>query len=169
MQRFTEPLNGLLDAEQMAQVCQRLREQGKKIVFTNGCFDIIHRGHVEYLQFARKQGDLLIVGLNSDLSVKRNKGPLRPINSELDRACVLLALKAVDYVVIYDDEEPRPLIAKLLPHVLVKGEDWAHYVSGRDIVEANGGQVVLAPLVQGRSTTSMIEKIIRVYSESPSS
>src|SRR6266700_1313758 len=125
----------------------------KKLVFTNGCFDILHRGHVTYLTFARNQGDALGVGVNSDASVKRNKGDGRPINNQDDRAYVLASLKAVDYVVIFDEDEPKDLIAQILPHVLVKGKDWAHYVSGREVVEASGGKVVLAVLVEGRSTS----------------
>ena len=114
-----------------------------------------------YLEFARAQGDALIVGLNSDSSVLRNKGPGRPINNEMDRAVVLSALRAVDGVVIFDEDEPRTLIEAILPHVLVKGHDWAHYVSGREIVEASGGRVVLAELCQGHSTTNTIERILR--------
>lgn len=136
-----------------------LAAAGRRLVFTNGCFDILHRGHVTYLEFARAQGDALIVGLNSDASVRRNKGPTRPINTQADRAFVLSALRAVDAVVIFDEDEPRDLIAQVLPHVLVKGSDWAHYVSGRDIVEANGGCVVLADLVAGHSTTATVQRI----------
>ena len=132
-------------------------------MFTNGCFDILHRGHVDYLEFARAQGDALVVGLNSDASVRRNKGDKRPINLEEDRAFILRALRAVDYVVIFDDDEPRALIGRILPDVLVKGKDWSHYVSGRDIVEANGGRVVLADLVEGRSTSSTIDRILSAY------
>lgn len=139
----------------------RLDASGLKLVFSNGCFDILHRGHVEYLEFARAQGDALIVGLNSDSSVSRLKGPGRPINTQADRAAVLSALRAVDGVIIFDEDEPRALIAAILPHVLVKGQDWAHYVSGREIVEANGGRVVLAELSQGHSTTNTIERILR--------
>ena len=136
---------------------------GKQLAFTNGCFDILHRGHVTYIGFAREQGDALCVGLNSDASVKRNKGPSRPINPEEDRAFVLAALAAVDCVVLFDEDEPRDLIAKILPQVLIKGKDWAHYVSGRDVVEANGGHVVLAEMVEGRSTTGTIERVLQVY------
>lgn len=139
---------------------EKMRGDDKTLVFTNGCFDILHAGHVDYLAFSRKQGDALVVGLNSDASVKRNKGDDRPINSEDDRAYVLAALESVDYVVIFDDDEPKKIIAEIIPDVLVKGEDWAHYVSGREIVEANGGKVVLAKMVEGRSTTSTIEKIL---------
>jgi rfaE bifunctional protein nucleotidyltransferase chain/domain len=139
----------------------RLHATGRKLVFSNGCFDILHRGHVQYLEFARAQGDALIVGLNSDSSVLRLKGPGRPINTASDRAAVLSALRAVDGVVIFDEDEPRALIEAILPHVLVKGHDWAHYVSGREIVEANGGRVVLAEFSQGHSTTNTIERILR--------
>ncbi len=136
----------------------RLRERGESLVFTNGCFDIVHEGHVTYLTFARHQGDRLVVGLNSDDSVRRAKGPKRPVNVQRARALVLAALEMVDYVVVFDQDEPRDLIAELVPDVLVKGSDWAHYVSGRDVVEANGGRVVLADLVPGVSTTEILEK-----------
>lgn len=142
---------------------ERLSDENRKLVFTNGAFDILHAGHVTYLNFARAQGDALVVGLNSDSSVKRYKGDKRPVNSERDRALVLAALECVDYVVIFDEDEPKELIAAMLPDVLVKGADWAHYVSGRDIVEANGGRVVLANMVEGRSTTNTISRIIEAY------
>ena len=145
----------------------RLHAAGKKLVFTNGCFDILHRGHVAYMAFARAQGDALCVGLNSDASVRRAKGPNRPINPEDDRAIVLGSLRAVDFVVLFDADEPKELIAQILPHVLVKGRDWAHYVSGRDVVEANGGKVVLADMVEGRSTTGTIERVLAVYGPKP--
>lgn len=144
---------------------RKLRDQldaaGRKLVFSNGCFDILHRGHVQYLEFARAQGDALIVGLNSDSSVRRIKGPGRPINGDRDRAAVLSALRSVDGVVIFDEDEPRTLIEAILPHVLVKGHDWAHYVSGREVVEAHGGRVVLAEFSEGHSTTNTIERILR--------
>ena len=142
------------------------RATGKRIVFTNGAFDILHIGHVTYLNFARRQGDALIVGLNSDASVKRYKGENRPIVPEQERALMLASLECVDYVVIFDEDEPRDLIAELLPTVLVKGKDWAHYVSGRDVVEGNGGEVVLADFVDGRSTTDVISKVVEVYGPS---
>jgi len=113
---------------------------------------------VTYLEFARAQGDALVVGLNSDASVRRLKGPTRPVNNEGDRAFVLCGLRAVDAVVVFDEDEPRDLIAAIEPDVLVKGKDWAHYVSGGDVVEARGGRVVLADMVEGYSTTSTIEK-----------
>jgi rfaE bifunctional protein nucleotidyltransferase chain/domain len=147
----------------------RLQAGGKPLAFTNGCFDILHRGHVTYLQFAREQAGALCVGLNSDASVKRNKGEKRPVNSEADRAFVLASLAAVDCVVIFDENEPRDLIAQIIPQVLIKGRDWAHYVSGRDVVEANGGKVVLADLVEGKSTTGTIEKVLQAYGASTES
>lgn len=152
---------GLMTASAARALRDRLQEEGKKLVFTNGSFDILHRGHVTYLGFAREQGDALIVGLNSDASVRRYKGPTRPVNGEEDRAFVLSALRAVDGVVIFEEDEPKDLIAAILPHVLVKGSDWAHYVSGREIVEANGGKVVLADMVEGRSTTNVIKQILK--------
>ncbi len=153
----------ILSREQMRVERQRLQAAGRKVVFTNGCFDIVHAGHIAYLGFARAQGDVLILGLNSDASVRRIKGIQRPIVGQNDRARVLAALEMIDYVVIFDEDEPAALIAELLPDVLVKAEDWAHYVSGRDVVERNGGRVVLAPLVPGLSTSDIIRKIIAVY------
>ena len=153
----------IVSRDQMVMIREQLRQDGKNVVFTNGCFDIMHAGHVSYLRFARKQGDVLILGLNSDASVRRNKGDKRPIISEQNRAEVLAALEIIDYVVMFDDDEPAALIGDILPDVLVKAEDWAHYVSGRDVVEKHGGKVVLAPLVEGLSTTAIIEKIIEVY------
>jgi len=153
----------ILTINEMRVERDRLVADGKKLVFTNGCFDILHRGHVTYLTFARNQGDALVVGLNTDASVKNNKGDGRPINHEEDRAFVLGSLRAVDYVVLFGEKEPKEIIAKILPQVLVKGSDWAHYVSGREVVEAHGGKVVLADMVDGRSTTGTIEKILKVY------
>jgi rfaE bifunctional protein nucleotidyltransferase chain/domain len=151
----------ILSAEEARKLRDRLDAAGRKLVFSNGCFDILHRGHVQYLDFARAQGDALVIGLNSDSSVLRIKGPGRPINTESDRAAVLAALRAVDGVVVFDEDEPRALIEAILPHILVKGHDWAHYVSGRDIVEAHGGRVVLAEFSAGHSTTTTIERILR--------
>jgi rfaE bifunctional protein nucleotidyltransferase chain/domain len=149
----------ILSQDEMIAKRKELRDQGMTLVFTNGCFDILHPGHIDYLAFARSQGDALVIGVNSDASVQRNKGPERPIVQEYDRLRVLAALEAVDYVVLFDEDEPADLIAKIIPDILVKGEDWAHYVSGREVVEANGGKVVLAPLVAGRSSTNIIERI----------
>jgi rfaE bifunctional protein nucleotidyltransferase chain/domain len=129
------------------------------VVFTNGCFDILHRGHVEYLTHARSLGDRLVVGLNSDDSVRRLKGASRPVNSQEDRAIVLAALQAVDAVVLFGDDTPRDLIAALLPDVLVKGGDYRpDEIVGAEQVVAAGGRVVVSPLVPGRSTSGLIER-----------
>ena len=156
----TEFEGKILGAAAMRAERDRLRAEGKTLVFTNGCFDILHAGHVTYLQFARAQGDALCIGLNSDASVRRNKGPTRPVVSEENRAKLLACLRFVDYVVVFDEDEPKDLVAKILPDVLVKGKDWAHYVSGREVVEANGGRVVLADLVPGLSTSAIVAKIL---------
>jgi D-glycero-beta-D-manno-heptose 1-phosphate adenylyltransferase len=150
----------ILTLDQMVRERKRLMKLGRKLVFTNGCFDIIHAGHVDYLAFARSQGDALVVGLNSDASVRRNKGPSRPVVKQADRAKVMAALEDVDYVIIFGQNEPASVIAKIIPDVLVKGEDWAHYVSGRETVERHGGKVVLARFLKGRSTTNIIKRII---------
>jgi D-beta-D-heptose 7-phosphate kinase/D-beta-D-heptose 1-phosphate adenosyltransferase len=155
----------ILSIPEMRAERDRLVAEGKELVFTNGCFDILHRGHVAYLNFARNQGDALVVALNTDASVKSNKGDNRPINNEEDRAYIIGSLRAVDYIVYFEDKEPKDVVAQILPQVLVKGHDWAHYVSGREVVEANGGRVVLADLVEGRSTTRTIERILTVYNK----
>ncbi|MDI6774693.1 MAG: D-glycero-beta-D-manno-heptose 1-phosphate adenylyltransferase [Verrucomicrobiota bacterium] len=152
----------VLSRKVMAAERKRLRKLGKTVVFTNGCFDILHTGHLDYLQFAREQGDVLVLGLNSDASVRRNKGSNRPIVPQAERARMLAGLEAVDYVVIFQEDDPKKLLAEILPDVLVKGEDWRHYVAGREIVEAYGGRVVLAPLTVGKSTTRIIEKIVEM-------
>src|SRR6478735_9433553 len=136
------------------------KNEGKRIVFTNGCFDIIHKGHVTYLNEAKKLGDLLVVGLNSDASVKRLKGPERPINNELDRQYVMSQLKPVDFVEIFTEDTPLNLILKIQPKVLVKGGDWKieQIVGGKEVI-ANGGDVFSLHFVDGYSTTSIIHKI----------
>ncbi len=144
---------------QAVEFRRRLADEGRVVVFTNGTFDLLHPGHLKVLEAARREGDALIVGVNSDASVRRYKGPHRPIWPERVRAEMLAALEVVDAVVMFDEDEPRELIAALQPDVLVKGADWARYVSGRDIVEACGGRVVLVPLEPGWSTTALIEKI----------
>ena len=137
------------------------RSRGQTIVFTNGCFDVIHRGHIDYLRFCKAQGDMVVVGLNSDSSVRALKGPERPINSQFDRAAVLSGLETVDFITIFDDPSVLGLIKKVKPDVLVKGADWGSKegVVGADFVESYGGKVLLAPLVQGKSSTLTIEKI----------
>lgn len=142
-----------------------LRANGKVIAFTNGCFDVLHAGHVRYLAAAKREGDVLVVGLNSDQSVRRIKGEGRPVNPQDDRAEVLASMASVDFVCIFDEDTPLALIQAVQPDVIVKGEDWAEKgVVGREIVEARGGRVVLAPLLEGRSTTSIVEKIRRTPS-----
>ena len=139
-----------------------LRDQRKTVVFTNGVFDLLHVGHLRYLQQARALGDALIVGINSDRSVRAIKGPSRPVTPEHERAEILAALECVDAVVVFDEETPHDLIAALLPDVLVKGADWAaDAIVGRDVVEARGGRVVRVPIEAGHSTSALVEKIRR--------
>jgi D-beta-D-heptose 7-phosphate kinase/D-beta-D-heptose 1-phosphate adenosyltransferase len=141
-----------------------LRAAGKRIVFTNGCFDIIHTGHTRYLAIARSLGDVLVVAVNSDSSVRTIKGEKRPINSQAERAEALAALAAVDYVTIFDEADPYRVIQELQPDVLVKGGDWpVEKIIGRDVVEARGGRVVNVPFVEGQSTTGIIERILQKY------
>ena len=144
------------------RLVERLRTQRKTIVFANGVFDLLHPGHVRYLRHARSLGDALIVGVNSDRSVRGNRGSGRPITPEAERAEILAALDCVDGVVVFDDATPFALIQALQPDVLVKGADWAEdAIVGRDIVEARGGKVVRAPIEAGYSTTAIIEKIAK--------
>jgi D-beta-D-heptose 7-phosphate kinase/D-beta-D-heptose 1-phosphate adenosyltransferase len=147
---------------ELARERARWRDDGTRVVFTNGCFDLLHPGHVRLLEAARAEGDLLVVGLNSDASVARLKGEGRPLLPEAERAETLLALEAVDRVVIYDEDTPLAVIASLLPDVLVKGADWElGSIVGREEVEAAGGRVVRVELVPGRSTTGLVERIRR--------
>jgi D-beta-D-heptose 7-phosphate kinase/D-beta-D-heptose 1-phosphate adenosyltransferase len=138
----------------------RWKAEGKKVVFTNGCYDLLHPGHIRLLEGARSLGDVLILALNSDASVARLKGPSRPLLSEGRRARLALQLAAVDVVVFFEEDTPRELIAAVLPDVLVKGADWSHFVAGREEVEAAGGEVRLLPLEPGCSTTNLEEKIL---------
>jgi rfaE bifunctional protein nucleotidyltransferase chain/domain len=145
--------------DELNSIINSLKSQGKKIVFTNGVFDIVHRGHVEYLNEAKSLGDVLIVGLNSDSSVKRIKGEDRPVNSENDRAFVLVNLKAVDYIIIFEEDTPQNLIKAVIPDVLVKGGDWEPAdIVGSDIVLDSGGEVLSLKYVNGYSTTEIIKK-----------
>jgi rfaE bifunctional protein nucleotidyltransferase chain/domain len=139
---------------------QQWRAEGKRVVFTNGCYDILHPGHVRLLERARSLGDVLILALNTDASVQRLKGPTRPFFSERQRAELACHLEAVDAVVLFDEDTPRELIAAVLPEVLVKGADWAHFIAGREEVEAAGGEVHALPLEPGFSTTDIAEKIL---------
>jgi rfaE bifunctional protein nucleotidyltransferase chain/domain len=152
----------ILDATALRAFVDEARSAGRRIVFTNGVFDILHPGHVRYLQAARRHGDLLIVGLNSDASVRRTKGPARPINPEEERAELLAALACVDAVSVFDEDTPAAIIRRVQPDVLVKGADWpADQIVGRDIVEARGGSVILEAVAPGYSTTTIVEKVIR--------
>jgi D-beta-D-heptose 7-phosphate kinase/D-beta-D-heptose 1-phosphate adenosyltransferase len=142
----------------------RHRASGKRIVFTNGCFDLIHLGHIKYFQFARQQGDLLVVGVNTDASIQRLKGPKRPIVSEVDRLCVLEELESIDYLIAFDEDTPLNLITAIKPDVLVKGADYKkEQVVGWDLVESYGGSIALAPLIDGRSTSNVIARILEAY------
>lgn len=147
------------DHARVSELVATLREVGQRVVFTNGVFDILHAGHVTYLEQARALGDTLVVGLNTDASVRRLKGPERPINTEADRACVLAALRAVDHVILFGDDTPIDVITALMPDVLVKGGDYTRdTIVGADVVEARGGVVCTIPLVEGRSTTAIINR-----------
>ena len=152
------------DLGQLLPELQLHRAAGRRIVFTNGCFDLIHLGHVQYFRFAKEQGDLLVVGVNTDASIRRLKGPKRPIVNEDDRLSVLEELESIDYLVQFDEDTPLKLIEAIRPDVLVKGADYAkEQVVGWDVVEAYGGRVALAPLVDGRSTSNVIERILDAY------
>jgi rfaE bifunctional protein nucleotidyltransferase chain/domain len=149
---------------EMVRLRPGLRESGKKLVFTNGCFDILHVGHVRYLNQARSLGDLLVVAVNSDRSVREIKGYARPIVSEQERAEVIAALACVDYVFIFDDPTPKQIIDAIVPDILVKGADWAiTEIVGRDTVEKAGGAVLNIPLVEGSSTTDIIQKVLERF------
>jgi D-glycero-beta-D-manno-heptose 1-phosphate adenylyltransferase len=149
-----------LTPDDLTRVVQAARLNGRRIVFTNGVFDLLHPGHLRYLQAARAHGDVLIVGLNSDASVRRNKGPGRPINPEAERAEVLAALECVDAVSIFDEDTPAEIIARVQPDVLVKGADWpADQIVGRDTVEARGGVVIRESIEQGYSTSAIVDKV----------
>ena len=153
-------MKNLLSKESLDEIIGKIKKDKKHIVFTNGCFDILHIGHIRYLKKAKELGDILIVGLNSDNSVKRLKGEERPINGELERAEMLLALKSVDYVVIFEEDTPYNLISTILPDILVKGGDWKEdEIVGSDIVKKHGGKVFSLPYIEGKSTTNIIKKI----------
>jgi rfaE bifunctional protein nucleotidyltransferase chain/domain len=151
----------VLDRTSLIRARARLREEGRRVAFTNGCFDLLHPGHVRYLEQARRLADALIVGLNSDRSVRSLKGEGRPVLNERERAEVMAALESVDYVTVFEEETPRELIADLLPDVLVKGGDWpVERIVGREEVEAAGGKVLSLSFVDGLSTTDIINRIL---------
>jgi D-beta-D-heptose 7-phosphate kinase/D-beta-D-heptose 1-phosphate adenosyltransferase len=156
----------VLSHEELSRVRAGLRAEGRRLVFTNGCFDILHVGHVRYLADARRLGDALLVAINSDRSVRALKGPNRPVMSEAERAEILAALEAVDFVTVFDEESPRSLISEVLPDVLVKGGDYRlNEIHGREEVERAGGRVLSLPFVEGASTTGVIERIKGVMSD----
>jgi len=152
----------LLDRSQVVRERRQWKQSGQMVVFTNGCFDLLHPGHVRLLERARELGDRLIVAVNSDAGVRRLKGPGRPIVSETDRAALVASMAAVDAVTIFEEDTPVELLSLLLPDVLVKGADWAHWIAGREIVESSGGQVVALPLEPGFSTTDLVSRIVHL-------
>jgi rfaE bifunctional protein nucleotidyltransferase chain/domain len=155
-------MGAVLLRNNLVEIRQQLKKTGKTVVFTNGCFDILHRGHVDYLAKARELGDVLVVGVNTDASVKRLKGPDRPIVQDEDRAAVLAALAVVDYVCLFDEDTPYELIRAVVPDILVKGADWSlGDIVGKDIVEAAGGAVHTIQFLPNRSTTNIIQKIVQ--------
>lgn len=156
----------VLDREALVSLRQDLRTHHKSVVFTNGCFDLLHRGHVEYLTSARSLGDILIVGINSDASVRKIKDPRRPIMPEADRAFIIASLAVVDFVCLFDEDTPLELIQQLVPDTLVKGADWnIDSVVGKDIVEAAGGKVSTIPFVTHCSTSDIITRILKRFSQ----
>jgi len=153
----------VISRAELIEVRRELKKNGRRIVFTNGCFDLLHRGHIEYLAKAKSLGDILIVGLNADDSVRRLKGPNRPITPQEDRAAILAALAVVDYVCIFDEDTPYELIRAVVPDILVKGADWTvDDVVGKDIVDAAGGSVHTIEFLPNRSTTNIIQKIAQI-------
>jgi rfaE bifunctional protein nucleotidyltransferase chain/domain len=146
--------------EELVSAREEWKRAGKTVVFTNGCYDLLHPGHIRLLEQARSLGDILILALNTDDSVARLKGPTRPLLSQDDRAKMALALEAVDAVTFFDEDTPRELIAAVLPDVLVKGADWSHFIAGREEVEAAGGRVLALPLEPGYSTTNIVDLIL---------
>ena len=159
---YTESVARFYNREELVEQRKRWKQEGKTVVFTNGCYDLLHPGHIRLLEKARSLGDLLILALNSDSSVRRFKGPSRPLLAESERAEVALALAAVDAVTLFDEDTPRELIAEVLPDILVKGADWSHFVAGREEVEAAGGQVLNLALEPGYSTTNIVETILHL-------
>lgn len=157
--RASMSVRKILTLERAIEIVDQLKARGLRVVFTNGCFDLLHPGHTRYLAAARELGDALIVALNSDRSVRALKGPGRPIFPQSERAEILAALESVDYVTIFDDLTPQVVIARMLPHVLVKGADWGpEEIVGRAEVEAAGGRVVSIPVVKGYSTSAILER-----------
>jgi rfaE bifunctional protein nucleotidyltransferase chain/domain len=154
----------IVKLQELIRLRKKARKDNKKVVFTNGCFDLLHRGHIEYLKKAKKLGDILIVGLNSDSSVKKIKGKGRPLQKQTDRASILSSLYFVDYVSIFSELTPLKLISKLIPDILVKGGDWkVKDIVGKDIVESHGGKVRNIKMIKGKSTRNIIQTILRKF------
>jgi len=150
--------------EELLRIIKDLKAKGKRIIFTNGCFDLLHVGHIRYLEEAKTLGDILIVGVNSDTSVRKLKGPKRPVLPVEERTEILSGLACVDYITVFDELDPLALITSLQPNVLVKGGDWTkEQTIGKEVVERSGGEVVIIPFVQGASTSSIIETILKRY------
>jgi D-beta-D-heptose 7-phosphate kinase/D-beta-D-heptose 1-phosphate adenosyltransferase len=157
-------MSNIKNINELAEIRKELKLQNKMVVFTNGVFDILHAGHVDYLTKAKSKGDILIVAVNSDSSVKKIKGELRPIVLQNERAFIISSLKPVDYVVIFDEETPYEIIKKIIPDVLVKGADWSvKNIVGRDIVEANGGKVETIEFINDSSTTNIIKTVLERF------
>jgi len=156
----------ILSIEEFLPIRRKFKDENKKLVFTNGCFDILHAGHVDYLNKAKQFGDILLVALNSDSSVTRIKGPKRPLVDAEERAFIISNLKCVDYVTFFNEDTPAEIISSVIPDILVKGADWSiENIVGRDIVEANGGQVKTIEFVNFQSTSKIVETIIERYKE----
>ncbi len=150
--------------KELLGIINDLKAEGKRVVFTNGCFDLLHIGHIRYLEEAKALGDVLVVGVNSDASVRKLKGPKRPVLPEAERAEILSGLGCVDYITLFDEMDPLKLITSLQPNVLVKGGDWTkEQIVGKEVVERSGGEVVIIPFVKGASTSTLIETILKKY------
>lgn len=157
-------MNELKTIDEIKSIRKKLKSENKKVVFTNGCFDLIHAGHVDYLSKAKAMGDILIVGLNSDASIKRIKGDKRPILNEPERSFIISNLKPVDYIVIFEEDTPAKLIEEIIPDILVKGADWSiENIIGREVVEANGGEVKTIEFINDQSTSKIIKSILNKY------
>ena len=154
----------IVTLNQLIKIVQKLKKQNKKIITTNGVFDILHPGHVKYLEEAKKLGDVFIVGVNTDASVKQIKGAKRPINDEKSRISVLAGLESVDYVFLFDEKDPRKWVERIKPNIHVKAGDYEmHEIIERDVVEKNNGKIVIAKMEKGYSTTNIIKKILEIY------
>ncbi len=154
------------ERKELSRIIKGLKAKGKRIVFTNGCFDILHLGHVRYLEKAKALGDILVVGVNSDSSVRKLKGPKRPILPERERTEILSGLGCVDYITIFNEADPLKLIDSLKPNLLVKGGDWTReQIVGREVVERSGGELIIIPFVKGASTSNVIDTILKRFRE----